>query len=199
MKRVSIGLVAACVCTLAQAADWVRVGTPDQHEHSYDRSKLTIEADQITYWRRVVFRTPQPARSGKARMAMYRERVDCTQHTYRTLGYLLYAQNGSILENVYTPDASAQPIIPETVGDRFETLMCLIVEQDQLSRAAAEDTVPTTPDALRAEVERLEARLRELKEQLSGSAPATPETVPVEPSAAPVERSAAPAAAGEAQ
>ena len=172
------GALALSLSAAAQAADWVRVGTPDQHQHSYDRSKLAIEENQITYWRRVVFRTPQPARSGKARMAMYRERVDCTQHTYRTLGYLLYAQNGSILENVYDPDAPWQPIIPETVGDRFETLMCLIVEQDQLSRAQAEDALPTSPDALRTEVERLEARLRELKEQLHSAPPADAPSVP---------------------
>jgi uncharacterized protein YceH (UPF0502 family) len=185
IKHLLAALAAVSLSAAAQAADWVRVGTPDQHQHSYDRSKLTLEDAEITYWRRVVFRTPQPARSGKARMAMYRERVDCAQHTYRTLGYLLYAQDGSILENVYTPDAPSQPIIPETVGDRFETLMCLIVEQDQVSRAAAEDAVPTTPDALRVEVERLEARLRELKEQLHSTTPA--------------EAARAPAATGEAQ
>jgi hypothetical protein len=178
MKRVALALAAACLCTLAQAADWVRVGTPDRHQHFYDRSKLAIEDEQITYWRRVLFRTPQPAKSGKARMAMYRERVDCAQHTYRTLGYLLYAQDGSILENVYTPEAPSQPIIPETVGDRFETLMCLIVEQDQVSRAEAEDAVPTTPDALRTEVDRLEARLRELKEQLRTAAPTDAPSAP---------------------
>jgi hypothetical protein len=178
MKSVFAGLVAGCLCAAAQAADWVRVGTPDQHQHFYDRSKLTIEKDEITYWRRVLFRTPQPARSGKARMAMYRERVDCARHSYRTLGYLLYAQDGSILENVYTPEAPSQPIIPETVGDRFETLMCLIVEQDQASRAQAEDALPASPEALRTEVERLEVRLRELKEQLSTATPADAGSAP---------------------
>jgi len=186
IRHLLAALAAVSLPAAAQAADWVRVGTPDQHQHFYDRSKLTIEDDEITYWRRVLFRTPQPARSGKARMAMYRERVACAHHTYRTLGYLLYAQDGSILENVYTPDAPSQPIIPETVGDRFETLMCLIVEQDQTSRAQAEDAVPASPEALRTEVERLEVRLRELKEQLRTAAPTDA-------------GSTRPAAAGEAQ
>jgi hypothetical protein len=177
-KRLTAGVLALSLSAAVQAADWVRVGTPDQHQHFYDRSKLTIEKDEITYWRRVLFRTPQSARSGKARMAMYRERVDCARHSYRTLGYLLYAQDGAILENVYTPEAPSQPIIPETVGDRFETLMCLIVEQDQASRAQAEDALPASPEALRTEVERLEARLRELKEQLSTAAPADAGSAP---------------------
>jgi len=172
MKRVMVGLVAASLCCAAQAADWVRVGTPDQHQHFYDRSKLAIEDQHITYWRRVVFRTAQPAKSGKARMAMYRERIDCANHTYRTLGYLLYAQDGAILENVYTPQAAPEPIIPETVGDRFETLMCLIVEQDQASRAAVEEAAPATPEGMRSEIERLEARVRELKARLPGETPA---------------------------
>lgn len=174
MARLLVSLSALCLCIPAQAADWVRVGTPDQHQHFYDRSKLTIEAEQITYWRRVVFRTPQPAKSGKARMAMYRERIDCEKHTYRTLGYLLYSQDGAILENVYTPDAAPEPLVPETVGDRFETLMCLIVEQDEASRAAVEETAPTTPEGMRVEIERLEVRLRELKERLRNEAAAPP-------------------------
>lgn len=181
-------MLALALCTGAQAADWVRVGTPDQNQHFYDRSKLAIEGEQITYWRRVVFRTPQPAKAGKARMAMYRERIDCDKHTYRTLGYLLYSQEGAILENVYTPEAPSEPIIPETVGDRFETLMCLIVEQDADARAALEaaaPATPATPEAIRAEIERLEARLRELNSQLGAGSPApatqsaaTPDTPP---------------------
>jgi len=171
MARLLASLLALCLCVPAQAADWVRVGTPDQHQHFYDRSKLAIEGEQITYWRRVMFRTPQPAKSGKARIAMYRERIDCEKHTYRTLGYLLYAQEGAILDNVYTPEAAPEPIIPETVGDRFETLMCLIVEQDQASRAAVVAATPATPEAIRAEIERLEVRLRELTGRLSSDTP----------------------------
>lgn len=175
MKHLMACILLLALPATAQAADWVRVGTPDQHQHFYDRSKLTIEGEQITYWRRVVFRTPQPAKTGKARMAMYRERIDCDKHAYRTLGYLLYAQDGNVLENVYTPEAPSEPIIPETVGDRFETLMCLIVEQDAASRAALEAAVPAmpaTPEAIRAEIERLEARLQELNSQLTAGSPA---------------------------
>ena len=68
-------------------------------------------------------------------MALYRERIDCRSHTHRTLGYLLYAQDGNVIENVYTPEAAAEPIIPGTVGDRFEELMCVFVEEDREARA----------------------------------------------------------------
>lgn len=163
------------------AADWVRVDTADQHQHAYDRSKLHIDADSVTYWRRVVFRAPQPARAGAARMAMYRESMDCARHTYRTLGYLLYGQDGAVLDNVYTPDAPAEPIIPETVGDRFESLMCMFVEQAKVSQASAlaeaaapgERTpeVPATAADIDARIEQLEAELRALRERQRLSLP----------------------------
>jgi hypothetical protein len=162
----------------ASAADWVRVTAPDQHQHAYDRSKLFIDGDDITYWRRVAFRTPQPAKGGMARMAMYRERIDCRAHTHRTLGYLLYAQDGSIIDNVYTPEAPAEPVIPETVGDRYETLMCAFVDEAKSARAraaaetAATPTASASPDELQRELERTQARLRELQEQLRHSEPA---------------------------
>lgn len=168
----------AAVCALALlapgagAADWAWVDTPDTHQHYYDRSKVVIDADQVTYWRRVVFRTPQPTKAGAARSAMYRERIDCRAHTHRTLGYLLYGGDGALIENAYTPDAVAEPVVPETVGDYYEKLMCRLAAAQRSAPAAApaagsraEPSV-TSQEALRSEIERLEARLRELKAQL---------------------------------
>lgn len=163
---------AACLTAMvwlapAGAADWVPVSVPDQHQHSYDRSKLLIDGDSITYWRRVVFRTPQAAKTGMARMALYRERIDCRSHTNHTLGYLLYAQDGAIIENSYTPDAKSEPIVPQTVGDRFELLLCALVKDAQAAdQAAAKPGDCASTDALRAEVTRLETRVHELEEQL---------------------------------
>jgi uncharacterized protein YceH (UPF0502 family) len=174
-----LGIAAALCATAAQAADWVRVSAPDQNQHAYDRSKLFVDADTITYWRRVVFRTPQAIKGGTARMALYRERIDCRSHTHRTLGYLLYTQDGNIVENVYTPEAAAEPIIPATVGERFEELMCVFVEEDREAReeAARQASDPAVADALRAEIGRLEARVRDLEAQLraaGGGQPVTP-------------------------
>lgn len=174
-----LGMVAALCAAPAQAADWVRVTAPDQNQHAYDRTKLFVDTDTITYWRRVIFRTPQPIKGGTARMALYRERIDCRSHTHRTLGYLLYAQDGNIVENVYTPEATAEPIVPATVGDRFEELMCVFVEDDREARAKAarQAADPAVADALRAEVGRLEALVRELEARLraaGGAQPVTP-------------------------
>jgi hypothetical protein len=160
--------VALAVPLGVHAVDWTRVEASDQHQHFYDRSKVHVDQDSVTYWRRVVFRAPQPARTGSARMAMYRETIDCARHTYRLLGYLLYAQDGSVLENVYTPDAAAEAIIPETIGDRFETLMCVFVDQVHLSQAKVRSELPADASAaeIRAQIERLEGELEALRARL---------------------------------
>lgn len=174
---VCAGLLATLAWPLAaHAAEWTRVTTPDVHQHFYDRAKLGIDGEQITYWRRVVFKAPQPSKNGPARSAMYRERIDCAKHTHQTLGYLIYGAENTLMENVYTPDAPAEAIVPETVGDKFETLMCVFVEQARSSRQAAEvDGTPQSHEALKAEIERLELRLKTLREHLGQVKQAAPE------------------------
>jgi uncharacterized protein YceH (UPF0502 family) len=149
----------------AHAADWVQVDVADQQQHAYDRGNLSIEGNEITYWRRVLFRVPQPAAGGTARMAMYRERIDCKAHTFRTLGYLLYAQDGAVLENVYTPDAEPEAIAPATVGERFEALMCAFVESPRAAQPAAASGSKEVQE-LQEEIQQLETRLRVLKQRL---------------------------------
>jgi hypothetical protein len=167
-----LGIAAALCAVPVQAADWVPVRAPDQNQHAYDRGKLFVDGEAITYWRRVIFRTPQPVKGSTARMALYRERIDCRSHSHRTLGYLLYAQDGNVIDNVYTPEAPAEPIIPGTVGDRFEEVMCGFVEEDREAREEARQQAgdPAVTEALRAEIGRLEARVRELEAQLRGEA-----------------------------
>jgi hypothetical protein len=161
--------VALCLPLAALAAEWIKVPAPDLNQHWYDRSKLTAENESITYWRRVDFHVPQRSKSGMAQSGMYRERIDCRAHTYRTLGYLLYAKNGSVIENMHTPDATAEPIIPETVGDRFDRVMCALAPQVLAAQKAATEAAITTPrtvEELRQDIESTEARLRILREQL---------------------------------
>jgi hypothetical protein len=164
-----IVLLSLCLPLGCAAADWVEVSTPDANRHFYDHGKLLVDGDAITYWRSVQFRSPQPTKAGPAASAMYRERIDCRLHTHRTLGYLLYAKNGAVIENVSTSDAQPEPIIPETLGDHYEKLMCALAPEvaaasKAVSPAAA--SAARTPEEVRQEIEWLEARLRILREQL---------------------------------
>ncbi len=168
MTRVAWTIVAlALLPAIGEAAEWVRVPAPDGNRHWYDRTKVVTDGDVVTYWRMVDFRTPQPSKSGAAISAMYRESIDCHGHTHRTLGYLLYGQDRSIIENVHTPDSEAEPVIPETVGDRYERVMCRIAPQvaaEQRNAVAA--SIPPTREEIRQEIDFLEARLRMLRDQL---------------------------------
>lgn len=166
MKRAALGLWLLCASVSVHAAEWVRVSTIDVNQHWYDRSKIFVNADVVTYWRRVTFRMPQRSKAGLAASALYRERVDCRTHLHTTLGYLLYSKEQAVLENVHTPDANAEPIIPETVGDQFEKLMCSLAPQLALEQKSQSATMPRTAGELRDEIEFLEARLRLLREQL---------------------------------
>lgn len=176
-------LALAFGATSALAADWVWLETPDVHQHYYDRSKVFIEGDTVSYWRRVVFRTPQQAKAGTARSAMYRERIDCRAHTHKTLGYLLYGADGAVIDNVYTPDGPPEPVIPETVGDHYEKLMCAMTAGNKPQPSAAGKVEPslTSREALRLEMERLESRLREIREQLSAMEGASGSPAPAAP------------------
>ena len=54
----------------AHAAEWVRVSVIDANQHWYDRSKIYVDGDLVTYWRRVSFRAPQRSKAGMAGSAM---------------------------------------------------------------------------------------------------------------------------------
>jgi hypothetical protein len=168
-RTVGAAAVALYLPLAAAAAEWVKVPAKDLNQHSYDRSKVLVEGDSVTYWRRVQFSAPQRTSSGMAASGMYRERIDCHAHTHRTLGYLLYARDGGVIDNVHTPDAEAEPVVPETVGDRYEKLMCGLAPQIAAEQKAAEQAarpVPRSAEELRQEIEWLEARLRILREQI---------------------------------
>jgi hypothetical protein len=171
-----------CWATQVHAAEWVRVSTIDVNQHWYDRSKIYVDGDLVTYWRRVTFPMPQRSKNGMAASAMYRERLDCRTHQHTTLGYLLYAKDQSVLDNVHTPDAAPEAIVPETVGDQFEKLMCSLAPQILSEQKSAAVTVPRTAGELRDEIDFLEARLRLLREQLElhskTAAPAEPAAPP---------------------
>ena len=49
----------ACTAPATTLAEWVRVSTIDINQHWYDRSKIFVDGDLVTYWRRVAFRVPQ--------------------------------------------------------------------------------------------------------------------------------------------
>lgn len=127
MRTISL-LVLLTLALPAAAAEWVRVHTSgESDQYYYDRSKLFINGDEITYWKKATFKTPQPVKNQLAASGLFRERINCAEHTLKLISYLLYAADGSTIEYVAASEGDAAPIIPDTLGDIFEKSTCELV------------------------------------------------------------------------
>lgn len=185
-RRLALGAAALLLpWTGAGAADWLRVSADGADQHFYDRAKVVIAGDEVTYWRKVIFERPVRARAGTVRIALYRERVSCRNHSLRALGWQLLAEEGTVVESSAQPEAEAAPVVPETVGDRFLEVMCALAEakrrrESDLARDEAQLAAKKRElEALKAEVERLDALVSKLREEAAAAPrPAdTPEPV----------------------
>jgi hypothetical protein len=129
------------------AAEWVRVQTSGEaDQYYYDRSKLFINGDEITYWKKGVFKAAQPVKNQFAASGLYRERIHCAEHTLKLISYLLYAADGSTIEYVAANEGDAAPIIPDTLGDIFERTTCELVRLKHLEqRRKLEETQKAEP------------------------------------------------------
>lgn len=131
MSRLLI-LLAGLTAFSANAADWVKIHSgADQSQYFYDRSKLFIQTNEITYWRKVVFNPPQVFNDRLVASGLYRERIQCDEHNLQLISYLLYSPTGEVLEYAPTKDGEAAPIIPDSLGDVFEKALCPMVRQEQ--------------------------------------------------------------------
>jgi hypothetical protein len=116
----------------AFAAEWVALpAIPNGDSYYYDNSKLVIKDDEITYWKRVQFKTPQSLKGSEVVSGILRERINCAEHTSKLLTYLYYSPNGETVEYVPQDESAAVPIVPDTVGDTFDQKLCPMVWRKQ--------------------------------------------------------------------
>jgi hypothetical protein len=153
----------------ASASTWARVKAPGADELWYDREKLVFNGGEVTYWRRVDFALRQQFRSAAVDSALFREQINCDDHTMRVHAQVFRAADGTIVEQVNHAAADAVPIIPDTVGDALWRALCPLVANHR----ASEDRLKSTQerldnrrrelDRLRVEVEDLEASVARLR------------------------------------
>lgn len=125
-------LLALLLPSTASAAEWVALpGAGSADQYFYDRSKLTIKEDEITYWKKVVFKTPQDLHGKVVASGLLRERIHCAEHTAKLVSYLYYSPTGETIEYVAQDDSEPAPVIPDTVGDAFERTLCPMVWRKQ--------------------------------------------------------------------
>jgi hypothetical protein len=169
----------------AAAAEWVRVHTSGEgDQYFYDRSKLFISGDEITYWKKAVFKAAQPVKNQFAASGLFRERIHCAEHTLKLVSYLLYAADGSTIEYVAANEGDAAPIIPDTLGDIFEKTTCVLV---RLKHAEQRRKAPEEPQ--KAEPRKAEPQ----KQEIAPPLPAPTPGVEPQPAAPPVVQKAEPA------
>lgn len=133
MKRLGI-ILFLLLGQPSHAAEWIKVHTQaDGDQYFYDRSKLVISGEEISYWKKVVFKTPVALKGQTASSGLYREHIHCTEHTLKLISYLLYAPDGNAIEYSASHEGDASPIIPDSVGDVFEKTVCELVRQKQES------------------------------------------------------------------
>jgi len=177
-----IGLAAAPSVTIA--AEWVKIhSVADQNLYFYDRSKLFLNDDEITYWKKVVFITPQPFKDKLIASALYRERIHCAEHTLKLISYLLYTPAGELFEYAPTKEGDPAPIIPDSLGDVFEKALCPLVRQkheEDRQKAEAKAKGEAAEKVAAEEKARLKAEAESEKPPLpeSGSAPASAQPLP---------------------
>lgn len=148
---------------------WVRIKAPGADELWYDREKLVLSGADVTYWRRVDFALPQQFRTFQVASALFREQINCDDHTMRVHAQVFRAADGAILEQVNNTVAEPAPIIPDTVGDALWRALCPLVANHRAAEEklkAAHDRLDNRRrelDRLRVEVEDLEASLTRLR------------------------------------
>jgi hypothetical protein len=174
----------------AQAADWVALGKGSSaDQYFYDRSKLTIKDDQVTYWKKVVFAAPQSINGKTIGSGLLRERIDCAEHTAKLISYLYYAPTGEMVEYLSKDESEAAPIIPDTVGDAFEQKLC-----PQVWRKQDENRIKAEQKAVENEL--AGTRSPAVTAPTKPVPPSVPNVrIPISPSVTPPAASSAPSAA----
>ncbi len=150
-------------------SSWVRIKAPGADELWYDKEKLVFAGSEITFWRRVNFAAPQAFKSFQVGSALFREQINCDDHTMRVHAHVFRAADGTIVEQVNHAAPEAAAVIPDTVGDALWRAMCPLVA----GHRAAEERLKTTQerldnrrrelDRIRVEVEELEASVTRLR------------------------------------
>ena len=130
MRYTLILLLQFALASAAIAADWTRIEIPNTgDEYFFDRSKLVVNGNEVTYWKKVLFKPPRAVKKSLASSSLMREHIDCREHTLRLLSFLYYDAQGAVIEYVAEAEKEGAPIIPDTIGDKFERVMCTLARE----------------------------------------------------------------------
>ncbi|HEY7986972.1 MAG TPA: surface-adhesin E family protein [Methylophilaceae bacterium] len=127
-----VGMMFLCASANVLAAEWVALpAIPNGDQYYYDKSKLVIKDDDVTFWKKVQFKSPQSLKGTDVVSGVLRERINCADHTAKLLTYLYYSASGETVEYVPQDETPAMPIVPDTVGDNYDRVLCPMVWRKQ--------------------------------------------------------------------
>jgi hypothetical protein len=167
-------LIAMLASGNAGAAEWVPLpsaGSVDQY--FYDNSKLVIKDEEVTYWKKVLFKTPQQVQGQEATSGILRERIHCGEHSAKLLSYLYYSASGETIDYVAQDDSPASPVIPDTVGDAFDRILCPLVWRKQ-----EEARIKAEQSAVETELKQPAKKKEEAKPEIAAPVKPVPPQVP---------------------
>lgn len=172
MRRAPFLLLLALLSAMpsGNAAEWAAIqNTAEGDQFFYDKSKLFISDNEITYWKKAVFLAPRTFKDKLTASGLYRERINCAEHTLKLISYLLYAPSGETAEYVATAAGEATPIIPDSLGDIFEKNLCPLLVKHQEEKRLKEEAEKKKEEAEKRKAEQQELQKAE-EERLKAEA-----------------------------
>jgi hypothetical protein len=157
----------------SQASEWVALPDTGTDQYFYDNSKLVIKDEEITYWKKVIFKIPQAIKGREATSGILRERIHCGEHTAKLMSYLYYSASGETIEYMAQDDSPATPVIPDTVGDAFDRVLCPLVWRKQ-----EENRIKAEQSATEAELKKPVIKKEEAKPAIAAPVKPVPPQVP---------------------
>ncbi len=157
----------------AVASEWVALPDTGADQYFYDNSKLVIKEDDITYWKKVVFKTPQTVKGREVASGILRERINCAEHTAKQMSYLYYSASGETIDFMSQEDAPATPVIPDTIGDAYDRVLC-----PKVWRKQEEARIKTEQVAAESELKKPVIKKEEPKIPISAPSKPMPPQVP---------------------
>lgn len=165
------------LCLLASqvafASEWIALPETGADKYFYDNSKLVFKDEEVTYWKKVVFGSPQMVKGREAASGILRERIHCGEHTAKLLSYLYYSATGETIDYVAQDDTPPTPVIPDTVGDAFDRVLC-----PQVWRKQEELRIKSEQSAAEAELKKPAKKEEPKKDDARLAVPAPVKPVP---------------------
>jgi hypothetical protein len=171
MKKRFFVLLLASQC--AMASEWVTLPDTGPDQYFYDKSKLVIKDDDITYWKKVVFKIPQLVKGREVASGILRERINCAEHTAKQMSYLYYSVSGETIDFMAQEDAPASPVIPDTVGDSYDRVLCPLVWRKQ-----EENRIKAEQSSVETDLRKPQAKKEETKPVVATPAKPVPPQLP---------------------